>query len=256
MDRSIPRAAALILDFIRHTETGRVGDESYEVIFGHNQHKLKKPITQMTLGEIQAAQARWSRRFGSSAAAGYQFMKATLRDLMKELKLSPSLVLTPDLQDRLAFHLLKRRGYLDFVNGRISRTEFGKRLAMEWASFPVLAKTKGRHRGVNRGESFYAGDKLNKALARPADVERLLSRALSLVDGETLPPAAPKPPEKPADAQTPPATADDTRPPEKTRPRTPQGGLRGIGAAIGAAVLAFFAWLASLPCSLFDVWCG
>ena len=38
--------------------------------------------------------------------------------------------------------------------GKISRTEFGKRLAMEWASFPVLTYTKGAYRSVTRGQSY------------------------------------------------------------------------------------------------------
>lgn len=52
----------------------------------------------------------------------------------------------PNLQDRLGYHLLKRRGYEQFIAGLINRTEFGTRLAQEWASFPVLAATKGAHR--------------------------------------------------------------------------------------------------------------
>ncbi|MFS2326353.1 hypothetical protein U2P60_13220 [Brucella sp. H1_1004] len=64
----------------------------------------------------------------------------------------------PDLQDRLGYHLAIRRGYNDYISGNISRTEFGRRLAQEWASFPVLAPTRGAHRALQRGETFYAGD--------------------------------------------------------------------------------------------------
>src|SRR5688572_14019952 len=93
------------------------------------------------------------------------------------------------MQDRLAYHLLKRRGYADFMAGRISRQEFGKRLAMEWASFPVLAPCRGAHRQLQRGMSYYAGDALNKALVSPEKVEALLDRV--------------RQPEKPVSAQTP-----------------------------------------------------
>lgn len=58
--------------------------------------------------------------------------------------------------------------------GKISRTEFGKRLAQEWASFPVLAPVQGAHRKLKRGQSYYAGDGVNKALVTPGKVEAVL----------------------------------------------------------------------------------
>ncbi|WP_353641632.1 hypothetical protein [Mesorhizobium sp. WSM2239] len=99
-----------------------------------------------------------------------------MRGLIEELGLRGSKKLDADLQDRLGYHLLKRRGYEGFMAGTISRTEFGKRLAQEWASFPVLANTKGAHRSVKRGQSYYAGDGLNKSLTAPETVEAVLDR--------------------------------------------------------------------------------
>lgn len=104
----------------------------YDVIYGHNQWKLSKQITSMTLGELIDAQASFTNRFKSSASGRYQFMRATL-------------------QDRLGYHLLIHRGYNELIAGKISRTELGKRLAQEWALFPVLAATKGAHRDPTRG---------------------------------------------------------------------------------------------------------
>lgn len=176
MDRSIPPGAAILLAFIYQTETKTPAPACYDVIFGHNQDKLPKPLTSMTLAEVQKAQPSWTRRFGSSAAGAPQFMRATLGGLIAELGLSLSRKLDGNLQDRLAFHLLKRRGYERFMSGKLSRTEFGKRLAQEWASFPVLKATKGQKRDVKRGQSFYAGDGLNTALVTPAEVETVLDR--------------------------------------------------------------------------------
>ncbi|MCY0146149.1 hypothetical protein OEG84_25000 [Hoeflea sp. G2-23] len=192
MDINIPTGAAILLDFIRNTETGTAGSESYRTIYGHNQKHLKKPITDMTLLEIQRAQMGWSKRFGSSATGGYQFMYKTLGGLIEELKISVKLKLTADLQDRLGYHLLKRRGYLAYMDGRIDAVEFAKRLAMEWASFPVLQDTKGAHRTVKRGQSFYAGDGLNKALVDPAEIERVLARVKTATN-KRIPTPAPKP---------------------------------------------------------------
>ena len=176
MDKTVPAGAAILLDFVRLIEVGRTDRASYDVIYGNNQNKLPKPITSMNIGDLVDAQAGFTKRFKSSASGGYQFMKATLQDLVRELGLRGTQVFDPDLQDRLAYHLLKRRGYEDYMVGKISRTEFGKRLAQEWASFPVLAPTQGAHRKLQRGQSYYMGDKLNKALVKPERLEAVLDQ--------------------------------------------------------------------------------
>ena len=189
MDRSIPPGAARLLDFIGLTEA----PNGYGTIYANKQSKLAKPITEMTLDEVIMAQPAWSKNYGSSAAGRYQFMRATLLGLRSELSLRGSQKFDSDLQDRLGYHLLIRRGYSDFMDGKISRTEFGKRLAMEWASFPVLASTKGAHRQVPRGSSYYMGDKLNKSLVTPEKVESVLDEVLSLRPLSTGPVSGPPP---------------------------------------------------------------
>lgn len=189
MENTVPAGAALLLDSIMSIEA----PEGFDTIYGNNQDKLPKPLTSMTLGDVIDAQKGWSRRFGSSAAGGPQFMRDTLIDLSRELHLSGALLFDAELQTQLGYHLLKRRGYAEFMAGKISRTEFGKRLAMEWASFPVLIKTKGKHRVVSRGETFYAGDKLNKALIPAARVEALLDK----VKATGVVKAAPQPIDEP-----------------------------------------------------------
>lgn len=225
MDPTVPKPAAMLLDFIRDTEVGSSGPESYNVIFGHNQRKLNKPITTMSLGELINMQPSFTAGFGSSASGGYQFMHATLKDLRRELGLRDSQIFDPNLQDRLAYHLLKRRGYEQFMKGDISRTEFGKRLAQEWASFPVLQTTKGRHRTVNRGETYYAGDKLNKALVTPEQIESLLDRVRAAgKSNETVTPA-PTPRPEPATPVT-----------------SPNAKKTAAGVGIGAAILAILVY--------------
>lgn len=177
MDKTVPAGAAILLDFIRKIEVGRTDRASYDVIYGQNQHKLKKQITAMTIGELVDEQAGFTKRFKSSASGGYQFMRKTLQDLSRELRLSGKQMFDPDLQDRLGYHLLKRRGYEEFMAGKITMIEFAKRLAMEWASFPVLAATKGQHQQLKRGQSYYDGDALNKALVEPEAIEAVLRDA-------------------------------------------------------------------------------
>lgn len=177
MDRTVPPGAAILLDFIRGIETGRTDASAYNVIYANKQGKLPKPITTMTVAELQGHQASgWPAK--STAAGGYQFMRATLGDLRKELGLRDSQRFDPNLQDRLGYHLLKRRGYEAFMAGKLSVQGFGLNLAKEWASLPVLAATKGGSRQVSRGQSYYAGDGLNKSLVKPEAVEALLASVL------------------------------------------------------------------------------
>ncbi|MBA4161110.1 MAG: hypothetical protein C0515_03295 [Novosphingobium sp.] len=101
-------------------------------------------------------------------------MTATLKGLLVPERLTGNELFDPDLQDRLGFALLDRRGYESFATGKMSVVAFGLGLAQEWASFPVLADCKGAHRMVVRGETYYAGDHLNKALITPETVEAIL----------------------------------------------------------------------------------
>lgn len=201
MHRPIPNGAAILLAAIREIETGKADRSAYDVIYGHKQGKLAKPLTKMTYGEIIDAQKAWSKNHGSSAAGAYQFMRPTLIDLAKaNPSISGSDEFTPELQDQLGYQLLLRRGYNEFMAGKISRTEFGRRLAQEWASFPVLANGKGAHRQLDRGETYYAGDKLNKALVKPERIERLLDQVKA---ASAAPPAPAKPVPAPAAVQKP-----------------------------------------------------
>lgn len=180
MDKSIPPFAAHLLDFIGNIEAPR----GYDTVFGNNQGKLKKRVTQMTVAEVQAAQGGWSKQFGSSATGRYQFMRKTLQGLIAEQRLDTSAKFDAAMQDRLGLVLLRRRGYDKFVAGKLGLKAFAKSLAQEWASLPVLAATQGGKRKVTRGQSFYAGDGLNKALISPEQFEAALKAKLpGTVDG-------------------------------------------------------------------------
>ncbi|MCA1440308.1 hypothetical protein I6F07_08805 [Ensifer sp. IC4062] len=208
MNKTVPAGAAILLDFIRETEVGRKDRASYDVIYANRQNRLKQPLTTMSFGDVVDAQEGWSKSHGSSAAGAYQFMRATLIGLAKEIpSIASTDLFTPDLQDRLGFHLLKRRGYQAFVTGDLPLVEFGRRLAQEWASLPVLADTRRHQQQVKRGQSYYAGDGLNKALVKPEKVEAVLHEVLAKARrsveeaapvgrAETAPVTAPRPASK------------------------------------------------------------
>lgn len=239
---TVPVGARLLLDFIGDTEAPM----GYGTIYANKQSKLPKPLTSMTLGEVIDAQKAWSKNNGSSAAGRYQFMRATLIGLSKTLNLSGNLIFDVDLQDQLGYELLKRRGYSEFIAGKINSVEFGKRLAQEWASFPVLTACQGAHRTVQRGETYYAGDKLNKALVAPEKVEQVLLTVRK----------APDPAPAPIDANKTAGVPVPPRIPER-EPASPAGGK---GLAVGVAgilvfVAAVWGWMLSLPCDWFGLFC-
>lgn len=171
----IPAGPRLLLERIGQIEA----NGEYGMIYAKRQRELTKPLTEMTVSEIIKAGPSWRRRFGSSACGRYQFMTDTLITLSKTEKLTGSELFSQKLQDSLGYALLKRRGVAKFLAKQKTPTEFGLDLAKEWASFPVLADCPGAHRSVRRGETYYAGDRLNRALVKPEEVEELLERVLT-----------------------------------------------------------------------------
>lgn len=236
MDKNVPAPAALILDKIRSIEVGTAARAGYDVIYANKQSKLPKPITSMTLAELQGHQAKgWPAK--STASGGYQFMKATLAGLRKELGLRDTQVFTPDLQDRLGYHLLLRRGYAEFISGKLSVNGFALNLAKEWASFPVLAATQGAKRRVTRGFSYYDGDGLNKSLVSPPEIENLLAEALALSE------AKPKSEPAPTDIKPEPEVIEAHEEPISPPPRMPEMNWRLIAfivALLAVGAIAIF----------------
>lgn len=178
MHSAVPAPAAKLLDFIGSKEAPK----GYDTVFGNNQAGMAKKITQMTLDEVIADGKRRTSAYGSSAAGRYQFMRNTLIAIKNELKLKGTERFDPDFQDDLGWYLLRRRGYDKWVKGELTTHAFMVRLAQEWASFPVPYAMKGAHRHIERGDSYYKGDSLNKALVGASEVEIQLRQAFALRD--------------------------------------------------------------------------
>lgn len=194
MDKSLPEAAQTILKYIYSKESGG----NYETISAHKQHLLPKPITKMTIDEIIRDGVGWIGRKGpkaigtiSSAAGAPQIIKKTMIKLKEVMGLTGSELYTPGLQDRMAFQLLRYRGYDQFMAGNLSVEAFARNLAQEWASMPVLAGTKNsRGQNIKRGAGYYDGDGLNSAShANADDFERVLKTALGQTASANVKPA-------------------------------------------------------------------
>ncbi len=123
----------------------------YDVTLGYGAYvdDKSKPITSMTLSEVLQTQRKMLRnkknRWNSSAVGKYQITRRTLKDLMKKLKLKGNELFTPELQDKMAIELLKRRGLEKFENGKISLKDFHNRISKEWASVARHGSDKGSY---------------------------------------------------------------------------------------------------------------
>lgn len=232
-----PTGAALLLDFIGKTETGVTGEDMYRTIYGHKEGRLTKPITAFTVDELLDAQKLWAKNWRGSAAGKYQIIRKTLLGLVAEMGVKGSQKFTPELQDAMGLHLLRRRGWDKFATGEVTLRVFAHSLAKEWASLPVLSKSNGAHRSIERGQSYYAGDGLNKALVSPEAFEAVLSDALKAA---SKPVAAPKP--VPVPAPTPVEEHEEPiAPPPASPPSNPVMVLIMIAlAAAGIALWYFF----------------
>jgi hypothetical protein len=95
--------AGRLLNLIKQHEAGG----NYNAVYGREDSKAN--LSKYTLDGILAAQERSTA--ASTAIGAYQFLEGTLRGLKKELRLTGNEPFTKELQDRLAFALLRRRGY-------------------------------------------------------------------------------------------------------------------------------------------------
>ena len=162
-------------------------------------------VSKLTLDEVLALQKRMlAAGSASTACGGYQFIRKTLMATIIEMGLGGNDVWTPALQDSMALHLIEKRGLSKFQAGKITREAFANNLAMEWASLPVVTKIRGQKRMVFPGETYYAGDDLNRALHRPADILALLDAIGKATGGVSPAPAAVVQPETPKPAPRPP----------------------------------------------------
>ena len=150
----------------------------YNIVYGGIPERYRpeahvgKRLTAMTVDEVLGWQAYvTSNQVGavSSATGKWQIIRKTLEEFAPKAGLMGDDMFSPDNQDRIFECLLDRRGYQEFLTGALNETDFANNIAREWAAMPVVCDLKGAHRALKRGECFYAGDKVNKALVSPEE---------------------------------------------------------------------------------------
>ena len=157
-----PRTTTDLLAFVRALEAPRGYDDFERRI----RVPPPKPLTRMTLGEVLDWQAR-VRDAGaaSTAAGGYQVIRATLARLVRTHGLDRETLFDAATQDRLARLLIAECG----DSGPPARhPRFADCLAGIWAALPMAS-------GPRKGRSAYDGVAGNRALARPETVLALLA---------------------------------------------------------------------------------
>lgn len=162
-----------LLDLIARGESS--GD--YNKVWGgiRREDRPRRPLTSMTVGEVLAWQASIDHKYMSEASGRYQVMEDTLRPLVGRV-VSANDLYDPDTQDKIAIHLMNRRGLADYRSGKISAEKFADKLAREWAAVGVQRRQRGHRRTVNRGQSYYSGDGLNRASIKPDEMLAAISR--------------------------------------------------------------------------------
>jgi muramidase (phage lysozyme) len=162
-----------LLTLIRSKEGGD-GPKGYGQVYGKAKPKsvLLVDCSKLTVDGVLALQKKMiDNGSGSTACAGYQFIRRTLKTIKGQMNLSGKELMSPELQDRMALHLMQGRGLYRYLNGTISAEAFANNLAMEWASLPVVTRlfnpAKGYKRWLNPGQSYWQGDGMNAAHHKP-----------------------------------------------------------------------------------------
>lgn len=190
--------AGPVLDLIGKYE----GRSDYDTVWGGIPKSMRpEKLTANTVAQVMQWQAWWrSKGLASTAAGKYQIISTTLKDIVSQMRFDTSRKFDAGTQDQMAMHLLSGRGFQRYLDGRIDADDMAISLAKEWASLPVPYDMRGANRTVKAGQSYYAGDGLNKAHASVAEVERALLTARERYRTGSGPVPAPTAPAKGSDA--------------------------------------------------------
>lgn len=132
-------------------------------------------VSKLTLKGVLDFQQRMLAGGSASTACGrYQFLRKTLQATMLQMGLGGAELWGPELQDRMAVHLMENRGLSNYLARSLSREDFANNLAKEWASLPVVTAIFNGTRTVQPGQSYYAGDGLNASFHKVGEILALL----------------------------------------------------------------------------------
>ena len=125
-------------------------------------------ILDMTLNELYQDMRARGRSSGSSASGRYQYIRTTLQDVARSMRLDPNTTkFDEETQDRIAiYHLRMNHGLDRWLAGSMSHEDFLARLSRTWAGLPDPAT----------GASYFAGVLDNRAGMRVASAIQQLDQ--------------------------------------------------------------------------------
>jgi muramidase (phage lysozyme) len=155
-----------ILDVIRKGEANTAGYNQMVSDYTSKGHGL----TKKTLQQVLDYQDKWLKAKGGTAAGGYQFLRKNLAGLAKQHKHDLNKTLfDQNTQDLYGRSLMDRRGFKDYLSGKINADQMRLNLSKEWAALPA----KGE-------KSYYDKDGKNKARVSSKEINTAIAKALEL----------------------------------------------------------------------------
>lgn len=146
-----------VLDFIRQHEAGG----NYNAVVGGGTMDLGN----MTIAQVMDYQNQMRKQGKESTAiGGYQFVQNTLANAAKQAGLDPTTTkMTPQVQDKLAYTLMKGRGWDKFKSGEWDQARIMSSLAKEWAALPKDPGGKSQYEGIGSNKALTTWDKYASA---------------------------------------------------------------------------------------------
>lgn len=142
------------------------GPDGYDDFYGGSPLAPPRPLTTMTIGEVLEFQDKAVAAGSRSSAAGrYQFIRSTLRELIKTGRISEAALFDRRTQNYLARLMLASCGFYDPSRTEI---EIGNCLSQVWAALPVMS-------GKKAGRSYYHGIAGNRALTTTRKLGSVIS---------------------------------------------------------------------------------
>jgi muramidase (phage lysozyme) len=159
-----------ILDVIRKGESNVAG---YDTMVGSN-----KPfgLTKKTLQQVLDLQSQRLKTHGGTAAGGYQILNKNLMDLANKHKHDLNkTIFDQNTQDTYAKSLIDRRGFQDYLKGKINADQMRINLAKEWAALPAKGEQSYYH-GTGNNAARVSSKEINDAIQKAMELYRKAAR--------------------------------------------------------------------------------
>lgn len=155
-----------VLDVIRKGEASTAG---YDSMVGSN-----KPfgLTKKTLQQVLDLQKQRLKTYGGTAAGGYQILSKNLKDLAAQHKHDLNKTLFDQTtQDTYAKSLMDRRGFKDYLAGKINANQLRMNLSKEWAALPAKGE-QSYYKGVGNNSARVPSKEINEAILKALELHR------------------------------------------------------------------------------------